>query len=185
MCIFLAQSCPTFLTSWTVVHQAPLSMNSLGKNIGVGFQLLLQGLFPTQGSNMGLLHYRQTLHLLSHQLYLWDVSSEPHANKNVKTYSRFTKSKEKRIKVWHYPKLSVHSSSCCAEQLSCPGLLKHKRTFLTHHERLIRIFFLSQRILSAGHILPYAKQTVQLYFFNCKSSSCDILVWFYWKTAKW
>ena len=38
-----------------------------GKNTGVGCHFLLQGIFPTQGSNLGLLHCRQTLHHLSHQ----------------------------------------------------------------------------------------------------------------------
>ena len=32
--------------------------NSPGKNIGVGFQLLFQGIFPTQGSNLGLPHWQ-------------------------------------------------------------------------------------------------------------------------------
>ena len=32
-----------------------------GKNTGVSCQFLLQGIFPTQGSNLGLLHRRQTL----------------------------------------------------------------------------------------------------------------------------
>ena len=39
---------------WTVAHQAPLSWDSPGKNIGVGCHALLQGIFPTQGSNPGL-----------------------------------------------------------------------------------------------------------------------------------
>ena len=34
---------------------------------GVGLHSLLQGIFPTQGSNLGLLHCRQTLYPLSHQ----------------------------------------------------------------------------------------------------------------------
>ena len=38
-----------------------------GKNTGVGCHSLLQGIFPTQGSNPGLLHYRQILYQLSHQ----------------------------------------------------------------------------------------------------------------------
>ena len=38
-----------------------------GKNTGVGFHFLLQGIFPTQGSNPGLLHCRQILYCLSHQ----------------------------------------------------------------------------------------------------------------------
>ena len=41
--------------------------NSPGKNTGVGCHLLLQGNFPTQGSNPGLLYYRQILYCLSHQ----------------------------------------------------------------------------------------------------------------------
>ena len=41
--------------------------DSPGKNTGVGYHFLLQGIFPTQGSNPGLLHYRQTLYPLSHQ----------------------------------------------------------------------------------------------------------------------
>ena len=41
--------------------------NSLGQNTGVGSPSLLQGLFPTQGLNPGLLHCRQILYQLSHQ----------------------------------------------------------------------------------------------------------------------
>ena len=41
--------------------------NSPSKNTGVGFHSLLQGIFPTQGSNPGLLHCRRTLYCLSHQ----------------------------------------------------------------------------------------------------------------------
>ena len=38
-----------------------------GKNTGVDCLSLLQEIFPTQGSNPGLLHCRQILYLLSHQ----------------------------------------------------------------------------------------------------------------------
>ena len=41
--------------------------NFPGKNTGVGCHFLLQGILPTQGSNPGLLHCRQTLYHLSHQ----------------------------------------------------------------------------------------------------------------------
>ena len=37
------------------------------KNTGVGCHFLLQGIFPTQGLNPGLLHCRQTLYQLSHR----------------------------------------------------------------------------------------------------------------------
>ena len=40
-------------------------------NIGVGCQALLQGIFPTQGSNPGLLHCRWILYHLSHQASPW------------------------------------------------------------------------------------------------------------------
>ena len=41
--------------------------NSLGQNTGVGSLSLLQGIFPTQGSNPGLPHCRQILYQLSPQ----------------------------------------------------------------------------------------------------------------------
>ena len=41
--------------------------NSAGQNTGVGSLSVLQGIFPTQGSNLSLLHCRQTLYQLSHQ----------------------------------------------------------------------------------------------------------------------
>ena len=39
--------------------------NSPGQNTGVGSLSLLQGIFPTQGSNPGLPHYRRILYQLS------------------------------------------------------------------------------------------------------------------------
>ena len=41
--------------------------NSPGQNTGVGSRSLLQGIFPTQGSNPGLPHCRWILYQLSHQ----------------------------------------------------------------------------------------------------------------------
>ena len=41
--------------------------NSLSQNSGVGRRSLLQGIFPTQGLNPGLLHCRQILYQLSHK----------------------------------------------------------------------------------------------------------------------
>ena len=41
--------------------------NSAGKNTGVGCHFLLQGIFVTQGSNPGFLHFRKILSYLSHQ----------------------------------------------------------------------------------------------------------------------
>ena len=41
--------------------------NSPGQNARVGSLSLLQGIFPTQGSNPGLLHCRRILSQLSHK----------------------------------------------------------------------------------------------------------------------
>ena len=41
--------------------------NSPGQNTGVGSFFLLQGIFPTQGLNPGLLHCRQILYQLRHR----------------------------------------------------------------------------------------------------------------------
>ena len=48
-----------FATLQTVALQAPRPWDSPGKNTGVGCRSLLQGIFLTQGSNLGLLHCRQ------------------------------------------------------------------------------------------------------------------------------
>ena len=41
--------------------------DSPGKNTGVGCHAFLDGIFPTQGLNPGLLHHRWILYRLSHQ----------------------------------------------------------------------------------------------------------------------
>ena len=45
--------------------------DSPGKNTRVGCHALLQGIFPTQGLNPGLLHCRQILYRMSHQGKPW------------------------------------------------------------------------------------------------------------------
>ena len=45
----------------------PLEPPGKPKNTGVGSLSLLQGIFPTQGSNWGVLHIRQILYQLSYQ----------------------------------------------------------------------------------------------------------------------
>ena len=47
--------------------QVKKKKNSPGKNTRVGCHFLLQGIFPTQGSNPHLLHCRQIPYHLSHQ----------------------------------------------------------------------------------------------------------------------
>ena len=66
---------------WPVAHQAPLYRDSPGKNTGVGCHALLQGIFPTQGLNQGLLHI---LH--------WHEGSLPLALPGKPEYPRAVKS---------------------------------------------------------------------------------------------
>ena len=47
------QSCPA-ATPWTVALRATFHSSHLGKNTSMGCHGLLQGIFPTQGSNLGL-----------------------------------------------------------------------------------------------------------------------------------
>ena len=57
-----------FATPWTVAcTKLLLPWDFLGKSTGVGCRFLLQGIFPTERSNPGLPHCRQTLYRLSHQ----------------------------------------------------------------------------------------------------------------------
>ena len=68
MCVLVAQSCPTLYDPADC--SPPTSSNhgdSPGKNTGVGGLSLLQGILPTQGSNLHLLHCRWIPYHLSHQ----------------------------------------------------------------------------------------------------------------------
>ena len=64
----VVQSCPTLCDPMNCsLPGSSVLGDSPGKNTGVGCHALLQGIFPTQGSNPGLLHCRQILYHLSHQ----------------------------------------------------------------------------------------------------------------------
>ena len=63
MKVKVTQSCAS---PWTPVRLLR-PWNSLGKNIGVSSCSLFQGIFPTQGLNLDLLHCRHLLYHLSHQ----------------------------------------------------------------------------------------------------------------------
>ena len=71
--LLVTQSCPTLCNPVDYSLRSPLSMNSPGKNTGVGSQSLLQAIFPIQGSNLGLLLCRNILYHLSHQGSLYTL----------------------------------------------------------------------------------------------------------------
>ena len=64
----VAQSCPTLCDPMDCSLPGS-SIHGIfpAKTTGVGCHFLLQGIFPTQGSNLGLPHCRQMLYRLNHQ----------------------------------------------------------------------------------------------------------------------
>ena len=64
----VAQSCLTLCDPMDCSPPgSSVHWDSPGKNTGVGCHALLQGIFPTQGLNLGLPHCRWILYRLSHQ----------------------------------------------------------------------------------------------------------------------
>ena len=62
VCVLVAQSCLTLCNPMDYSPPGSSVQNSLGKNTGVGCHFLIQRVFPTQGSNLCLLHCRQILY---------------------------------------------------------------------------------------------------------------------------
>ena len=56
-----------FETSWTVAHQAPLPTGFPRQEYQSGLPFLPQGIFPTKGSNLHLLHWQVDSLPLGHQ----------------------------------------------------------------------------------------------------------------------
>ena len=72
----VAQSCPTLCDPMDC--SSSVHVDSTGKNTGVDCHALLQGIFPIQVSNPGLLHCRQILYHLSHQgspQIMWNIQN--------------------------------------------------------------------------------------------------------------
>ena len=66
-CVLVAQLCPTLQPQGLSPARLLCPWDFPGKNTGVGCHSLLQGIFPTQGSNSGLLHCGWILYQLSYQ----------------------------------------------------------------------------------------------------------------------
>ena len=68
-CAKSLQLCPTLCDpmNYSPPGSSLCPWDSPGKNTGVDYQFLLQGIFPSQGSNWNLLHCRWILYQLSLQ----------------------------------------------------------------------------------------------------------------------
>jgi len=62
-----AQLCPILCDPMDYIPPGFSVWDFPGKNTGVGCHLLIQGIFPTQGLNLGLLDCRWILYQLSYQ----------------------------------------------------------------------------------------------------------------------
>ena len=58
----VAKSCLTLVTLWNAALQPPLAVGFSRQEYWSGCHFLLPGISPTQGSNLGLLHFRQILY---------------------------------------------------------------------------------------------------------------------------
>ena len=72
ICVYICESvtCSAVsdsVTPWTVVPQAPLSVEFSKQAYQSGNHFLLKGIFPNQELNLGLLNCRHILYHLSHQ----------------------------------------------------------------------------------------------------------------------
>ena len=69
ICLVMSNSA----TPWTIVCQAPLSMGFSRQEYGSGQPFPSLGIFPTQGSNLGLLHCSQIPYCLSQRCQISEL----------------------------------------------------------------------------------------------------------------
>ena len=67
ICCLVAESCPTLRLHGLKPTKSLRPWDSPGKNAGVSCHFLLQGIFPTQGLNLCLLHWQADSLPLGHQ----------------------------------------------------------------------------------------------------------------------
>ena len=83
--------------------------HSPGKNIGVGCHARLQGIFPTQESNPGLLSCRQILYCLSHQGSPWRRLEACFKRRLKALWEQDQRNSDSRARVLETPRKFLHS----------------------------------------------------------------------------
>ena len=182
------------MTPWKVAHQAPQLLclwNSPGKNTGVGCHSLLQGILPTQGSNPGLLRYRQILYHLSHQgshtvviriklgnidkalglvPMFWKKEQEGKGREERrKKGKKGGKGREgSRRNVWTKIPCARNSPfSCLGQVLSFPGILLENANILKKHGTAIQIqCVLIENLLHARQCAVLGNRLENLWLFG-------------------
>ena len=104
MCIYIYKVVSgTFETPWTIYS----AWNSPGQKTGMGSLSLLQEIFPTQGSNLDLLHCRQILYQLSYQGSPFGYGSVQHSPLSTMTCAWGYKSVWKHYTYKQFKNLSI------------------------------------------------------------------------------
>ena len=88
--IFVSPHTADRLNEASIGHVSLLLQLLRGQNTGVGSRSLLQGIFPTQGQNPGLLHRRRMLYQLSYRVlvfYLLNIQQCVSVNLKFVIYS--------------------------------------------------------------------------------------------------
>ena len=116
--------------------------NSPGQNTGGGSLSFLQGIFPTQGLNPGLLHCRQILYQLSHQ---WSL---PPVKRNVLSPVR-TLFPPRLLNLQPQPAPTTHSSQ---------GKLKNYEILFQVHLKSSTINFQDNHIISVPSGMCWKRQ---------------------------
>ena len=120
--------------------------DSPGKNTGVGCYSLLQGIFPTQGSNPSLAHCRQFFYCLSHQGSPFHYISSVQLLSHVWLFSTlWTTACQASLSItnsWSLPKL-----------MSIESVMPSKHLILCHLLLLLPSIFPSIRVFSNESVL--------------------------------
>ena len=116
-CCLVTKSCPTLCDPTDCnLPGSSVHGDSPGKNTEVGCHDLLQGIFPTQGSNPGLPHCRWILYHLSHQ-------GNPFSNIMDAI----------NCQGWDFPGIVV-AKNCLAVGTNSPGASEQPRPHVTTRE---------------------------------------------------
>ena len=125
-----------FATPWTVACTRLLRpWDFLGKSTGVGCHFLLQGIFPTQGLNPGLPHYRQTLYWNAFKSQKMDIYVDKHC------WQRFNGAEviQMSLRTW------IGVLVCSSHHNKAPyilGSLNNRNLFLTNPEARSRCWLI-------------------------------------------
>ena len=164
-----------FATAWTVTCQVPLSRGFTRQEYWVGCHFLLQGIFPTQGSNSCLRHCRQILYLLSHQetAYLilrsiWKKNNKDYCCKRKKKFWRSSSISWKRwlliklINMKYTVEWRTNVCSVCLRcslqlvNLSCHPLTLHSHLNFQWKLKFLKVVF-QNKIFLAPYLLQYSE----------------------------